>query len=137
MATTQGSVAQTNTAESPLPQRVPELRAGDRLTRPEFERRYAAMPHVKKAELIEGVVYMPPPVSHEEHGRPHFHVIAWLGLYESATPGVEGSDNATVRLDLDNEPQPDGFLRIRPEFGGQSHESGKYVQIYGHSDFTP
>jgi Uma2 family endonuclease len=127
MATIQTSIAQASSAESPLPQGVPELRAGDRLTRPEFERRYEAMPQVKKAELIEGVVYMPSPVSHEEHGGPHFRVITLLGIYEAATPGVEGSDNSTVRLDLDNEPQPDAFLRIRPEFGGHTRRDGKYV----------
>jgi hypothetical protein len=49
------AMPQTLATESPQSERVPELRAGDRLTRPEFERRYAAMPHVKKAELIEGV----------------------------------------------------------------------------------
>jgi Uma2 family endonuclease len=106
---------------------VPELCAGDRLTRAEFERRYEAMPQVKKAELIEGVVHMPSPVSQKNHGGPNFKVIAWLGLYESATPGVEGGDNATIRLDLENEPQPDAFLRIRPELGGQSRDSGDYV----------
>jgi hypothetical protein len=35
---------------------VPPLESGDRLTRPEFERRYAAATHIKKAELIEGIV---------------------------------------------------------------------------------
>lgn len=107
--------------------RVPELRAGDRLTRAEFERRYAAMPHIKKAELIEGVVYMPSPVSQEDHGGPHFDVIGWLAVYRAGTPGVEGGDNSTLRLDLDNEPQPDAFLRILPEHGGQSQNDGKYV----------
>ena len=120
------------TVLSPAPrgraaQDVPELRAGDRLTRAEFERRYAAMPHVKKAELIEGVVYMPSPVSQEDHGGPHFDVITWLGFYRAKTPGVQGGDNATLRLDLDNEPQPDAFLRILPDCGGQSYNSGKYV----------
>ena len=38
------------------------LENGDRLTRKEFERRYALMSHVKKAELIEGVVYMSSPI---------------------------------------------------------------------------
>ena len=38
------------------------LENGDRLTRAEFERRYAAMPRLKKAELIEGIVYVPSPV---------------------------------------------------------------------------
>lgn len=112
---------------SPTSDRVPELRAGDRLTRAEFERRYAAMLHVKKAELIEGVVYMPSPVSQGEHGGPHFDLIGWLALYRAATKGVEGGDNSTLRLDLENEPQPDAFLRIQPAFGGQSRDSGKYV----------
>jgi Uma2 family endonuclease len=117
---------QTSDTQSPVIVSVPELRAGDRLSRAEFERRYSAMPHVKKAELIEGVVYMAPPVS-QEHGTPHFDLITWLGLYRLATPGVQGGDNTTVRLDLDNEPQPDAYLRIRPDYGGQSRDSGKYV----------
>ncbi len=118
---------QSSAAEAPTTAPVPELCAGDRLSRAEFERRYAAMPHLKKAELIEGVVYIPGPVSQEEHGGPQFHLVGSLGFYVSATPGVEGGDNATVRLDLDNEPQPDAFLRIRPELGGQSRDSGDYV----------
>ncbi|MGE0682304.1 MAG: Uma2 family endonuclease [Candidatus Binatia bacterium] len=100
------------------PQKTPPLENGDRLTRPEFERRYEAMPELKKAELIEGVVYMPSPVRHEGHGRQHFTLNWWLGGYIVATHGVEASDNATVRLDLDNEPQPDVLLRITD--GGQS-----------------
>lgn len=96
------------------------LENGDRLTRHEFERRYEAMPHLKKAELIEGVVYMPSPVRHRFHGRPHIHLANWLGHYEANTPGVEASDNSTVRLDLDNEPQPDALLFIDPACGGQA-----------------
>ncbi|PIG92831.1 hypothetical protein [Gloeocapsopsis sp. IPPAS B-1203] len=34
---------------------TPPLESGDRLTRHEFERRYTAIPDIKKAELIEGV----------------------------------------------------------------------------------
>jgi Uma2 family endonuclease len=93
------------------------------LTREEFERRYQALPQLKKAELIEGVVYMPSPVRHRRHSRPHFHLITWLGTYEAATPGVEGGDNATARLDLDNEPQPDALLLIDPARGGQARIS--------------
>lgn len=99
---------------------VPPLEPGDRLTREEFERRYEAMPESKKAELIEGVVYMPSPVRVRRHGRPHARVITWLGHYEAQTPGVEVADNATARLDLDNEPQPDAMLYIAPERGGQA-----------------
>jgi len=112
----------------PLP--VPPLEPGDRLTREEFERRYNAMPQLKKAELIEGVVYMPSPVRHRHHGRPHLHLMTWLGSYEAATPGVEGGDNGTVRLDLDNDEQPDGYLLIDPARGGQARFSeDDYVEL--------
>jgi hypothetical protein len=107
---------------------IPPLENGDRLTRPEFERRYDAMPGVKKAELIEGVVYVPSPVSHTNHGGPHFDVIAWLGMYRMSTPGVQGGDNSSLRLDLDNEPQPDAFLMIQPDRGGQAKiDSDGYI----------
>jgi Uma2 family endonuclease len=96
---------------------VPALESGDRLTRAEFERRYAATPEKFKAELIEGVVYVASPVR-VFHGNPHFNLITWLGVYSTATPGVSGADNTTTRLDLDNEPQPDVLLRI--EIGGTS-----------------
>lgn len=99
---------------------VPSLQDGDRLTRAEFERRYQAMPELKKAELIEGVVHMGSPVSAKGHAEPHFDLITLLGLYRLHTPGVVGGDNATLRLDLDNEPQPDVYLRILPEFGSQA-----------------
>jgi Uma2 family endonuclease len=98
---------------------IPPLEAGDRLTRAEFERRYHAMPHVKKAELIEGIVYMPSPARYKRHGGPQSDVVTWLGVYKAGTPGVDTADNATDRLDLDNEPQPDALLFIEPESGGQ------------------
>jgi Uma2 family endonuclease len=99
---------------------VPPLEPGDRLSRAEFERRYASMPHLKKAELIEGVVFIPSPVRLERHAEPHFDLIIWLGNYKWATPGLRGADNATTRLDLDNEPQPDASLFIDPARGGQA-----------------
>jgi len=105
--------------ELAVPIFVPPLENGDRLTRAEFERRYEAMPHLHKAELIEGEVYMPSPVRHKQHGKPQFNFNGLLWLYEVNTPGVTGSDNATVRLDLDNEPQPDGLLYIEPDYGGR------------------
>lgn len=99
---------------------LPPLNAGDRLSRAEFERRYAAQPELKRAELIEGVVYMPSPVRFEQHSRPHYNLIVWLGIYNAATPGVMGGDNATVRLDFENEVQPDILLRLEPALGGRS-----------------
>ena len=98
---------------------LPPLQNGDLLTRDEFERRYRAMPHVKKAELIEGVVIMGSPVSCEYHGNQHFDLITWLGVYRASTPGVAGGDNITVKLDEDNEPQPDVALFVHPDFGGR------------------
>jgi Uma2 family endonuclease len=99
---------------------LPPLENGDRLTRAEFERRYDAMPDLQKAELIEGVVYVPSPVRHRQHGAPHAQLLGWLVLYAAHTPGVEVSDNSSVRLDLDNEPQPDALLLIDPACGGQA-----------------
>jgi Uma2 family endonuclease len=110
------------------PEAVPTLENGDRLTRAEFERRYTAMPEVKKAELIEGVVYMSSPVRAKQHGRPHIQLATWLGVYEAATPLTFAADNSTVRLDLDNESQPDLLLLVESEAGGQSiFDSDGYV----------
>lgn len=99
------------------------LENGDRLTRQEFEQRYAAMPHLKKAELIEGVVYVASPVRVQKHGKPHSDIIGWLVTYAAVTQGVMVCDNTTVRLDADNEPQPDALLRLEDAYGGQSHIS--------------
>jgi hypothetical protein len=115
-------------AEPTVPSpRVPQLRNGDHLDRDEFERRYNAMPDVTKAELIEGVVYLPSPVRFEEHGEQHAHLLMWLGVYRAHTPGVRVGDNATVRLDLDNEPQPDGLLLIDPDCGGRVTFTDGYI----------
>jgi len=102
---------------------VPPLENGDRLTRFEFERRYSAMPNLKKAELIEGTVYMASPLRFEPHAEPHGDLMGWLWTYKIATPGVRLGDNPTIRLDLDNEPQPDALLLIDAQAGGQSHLS--------------
>jgi len=115
------------TLEHDVGRPTPALHNGDHLTRDVFEHRYEAMPEVNKAELIEGVVHMPSPVSAEEHGEPHFDFITWLGLYRAHTPHVRGGDNTTLRLDLDNEPQPDGYLRLMPECRGQARLIDGYV----------
>ncbi len=107
--------------ERPAP--VPPLESGDHLARDEFERRYDAMPHVKKAELIDGVIYVASPVRFRAHGRPHSLVMAWLSDYWAATPGVELADDTTVRLAERDEPQPDALLRIEPQAGGHSRVS--------------
>ncbi len=103
-----------------LPSSIPPLRNGDRLTQAEFLRRYHAMPGVHHAELIEGRVFMPSPVSAEHHGEPHFDFIGLLFTYRAMTPGIVGGGNSTLNLDLDNTPQPDGYLRIVEQAGGQT-----------------
>ncbi len=103
----------------------PPLENGDHLTAPEFLRRYQAMPQIKKAELIEGIVYMGSPVRYASHGRPDLLVQTWLGTYEASTPGVEAVSNTTTQLDIDNVPQPDTLLRLTEECGGQSRVDEK------------
>ena len=101
---------------------IPPLQPGDRLHRAEFERRYHSMPECKKAELIEGVVYVASP-ARLRHGQNQFSLITWIGNYAAATPGIDAADNVTNRLDNDNEPQPDLALFIEPECGGQTRVS--------------
>ncbi len=112
-------VAATNGARPPLEN-------GDRLSRSEFERRYALHPEILKAELIEGVVYVASPVRVRKHGVPHSDIIGWLSTYRAATPGVNQTDNSTLRLDLDNEPQPDVSVWI--EGGNAFVDEDDYLQ---------
>ena len=62
---------------------------------------------------------MPSPVRYD-HGKPHAMIMGWLAVYAAAMPSAEFAGNATVRLDAENEFQPDALLRIRAEDGGQS-----------------
>ena len=112
-------MAVKDTVTGKQPAAPPPLESGDRLTRSEFERRYDAMPHLKKAELIERVVYVSPSVR-ASHGESHGQIAGWLGVYSAATPGVDLANSATVLLDPDNEVQPDALLRLEPAAGGRS-----------------
>ncbi len=114
-------------SQKPASRALPLLKNGDRLTQAEFLRRYHAMPNISHAELIEGRVYLPSPVSAERHGEPHFNLIGWLFNYRVMTAGVVGGDNSTLQLDVDNAPQPDGYLRLTEQAGGQSHLVDGYV----------
>lgn len=96
-----------------------ELHNGDRMSREEFHRLYAAMPEDFQAELIGGIVYVASPLK-RRHGTNHLPLGAVFFAYESNTPGVEAGDNTTVLLGEDAEPQPDLYLRILAEYGGQS-----------------
>src|SRR5690349_11447752 len=98
---------------------------GDRLTREEFLERWECMPALKFAELIDGVVYLPSPVS-SEHSRKDHTLQMWTGLYAARSGVAEVLPNATWLM-AESAPQPDVALRLRPEYGGQSRDEKKYA----------
>ena len=91
-------------------QAPPPMRTGDRMTREEFERIYSQHPEIKRAELIEGVVYVSSAVRCRKHGKPHGQIMTWLGVDTANSPGVKCGDDSTVRMESVSEPQPDGML---------------------------
>jgi hypothetical protein len=103
---------------------IKPLYPGLRLTRAEFLRRWEALPEIKFAELINGVVYMPSPQT-SDHGVTQNDVGSWLGVYRANTPGCRSGCQSTWLM-LQSAPQPDIYLWILPEYGGQSGGQGKY-----------
>ncbi len=101
-----------------------ELHNGDHMTQPEFHRIYERMPEEFKAELIGGIVFVASPLK-RPHSTHHLFLGTLFGTYVLHTRGVEAGDNATILLGEKGEPQPDLYLRIRPEYGGQSRTTGK------------
>ena len=97
---------------------LPVLEPGDHLDQTTFHARYRAMPEDVKAELIEGIVYMPAALG-RPHGRAHAKLLQWLLTYEDATPGVEAYDNTTTILGGASQSQPDVCLIVLPDKGGQ------------------
>ncbi len=97
---------------------LPPLVNGDHLDQKTFHARYEARPEVR-AELIGGVVYMTSPQK-VRHGYHHRKLAAMTDEYVEATPGVEGCVNSTAILGPAAEPQPDAYLYILPEYGGQT-----------------
>ena len=82
------------------------------MDRTEFLRRWDALPELKLAELIEGVVFVASPVG-RDHSDADFTIGWLLKQYANATPGCEGGHNAPWEM-LKSMPQPDLPLRIRP-----------------------
>jgi len=106
---------------------LPTLREGDRLTADEFLRRWEAMPDLKHAELIDGIVFfMPSPVS-ISHSDSHVKLSAWLCRYMDSTPGCQCGLDCTWKMGPDDVAQPDLFLRLDPGYGGQSRTEGNYA----------
>ncbi len=112
------------------PQRTtPALQPGDRLSQPEFHRRYELEPELTHVQLIEGIVFMASPTRFALHGDPHGRVLHWLATYALAHPDVAYSPPITVILDGRNEPEPDAVLFFKSEFGGQTQLNDKgYVE---------
>ena len=81
-----GSTIKTAQVAQTTPGKVPPLNNGDHLSWAEFRRRYEARPDIKKAELIEGVVYMPSPTRFQQHSEPHAAVIGCLHSAQSTNP---------------------------------------------------
>lgn len=103
---------ETDNTRAKASRTAPPLQSGDRLGVAEFHQRYAQHPSIKKAELVEGVVYVSSPV-YATHGEPHLVLNFWVGLYLTQTPGVRAADNLSVRLDNENEVQPDICLWLQ------------------------
>jgi Uma2 family endonuclease len=111
------------TVRSPKnPSRPPRLENGDCLDQATFHKRYLAMPEGFRAELIEGVVYVPSPLK-MSHGEHHGLIMGWLTNYWAATPGARFGDNPTLILGEHSEPQADAILMIDPACGGQAEIS--------------
>ncbi|MEO3706813.1 hypothetical protein [Trichormus azollae] len=53
---------------------------------------------------------MPSPLRFTPHAKPHAKIITWFCVYQSSIPNMEMGVEPTVRLDDDNEPQPDVIL---------------------------
>lgn len=106
-------------------QEIPVLTPGDNLSRSDFVRIWDLHPEIKRAELIGGIVFMPPPVS-LDHGENELDIGTWAGSYRAYTPGCVGGHNTSCFL-LQDLPQPDVHLRILPEYGGRSYEKDRLL----------
>ena len=95
----------------------PPLAAGDVLSADQYWARYAASPPGIAAERINRKVYLMSPLKAATHGDPHALLSLWLGTYASEVGGLIVSDNPTIRLNVDNDPQPDLCMR---RVGGKS-----------------
>lgn len=106
----------------------PPLDSGDRLTRAEFHRRYCARPDIKKAELVDGVVYLASPVRFEGHGEEHAAILHRLSTYRMGRPGLRVADNSTVYLSDESEVQPDALLFRDAPGGSIRVTEDKYLE---------
>ena len=116
-----------STVERPRTATLPPLVPGEHLDQPTFHERYEAMPPRTRAELIGGVVFMPPMLG-SDHGDDHLPVAGLIFLYQAKTPGVRGNLESSTVLNARNEVQPDCSLRILAEYGGQTRTIPKWIE---------
>ncbi|HBN75434.1 MAG TPA: Uma2 family endonuclease [Planctomycetaceae bacterium] len=102
-------------------ERVPFLENGDCLDGEEFLRRWEAMPEVKQAELVEGVVFMNAAQRFSYHGDQLLKIGYWLNSYVAETPGTHCGGDCTVQFEENCILQPDTCLFLSPELGGCCH----------------
>jgi hypothetical protein len=103
------------------------LESGDHLSQGEFHRRYLARPDIKKAELVEGIVWVGGRVRAREHAEPNAAIACWLGFYAAHVSDVRVGLHATVILDNRNEVQPD-VLAWLPRLGVPRINSEGYLE---------
>ncbi len=112
---------------APVKRQIPFLENGDCLDAEEFLRRWDAMPELKQAELINGVVFMNAAQRYTVHGNPAGRMNAWLVFYLTNTSGVEyGIETTVALLDGPSLVQPDACLFLPTAAGGrcQINEDG-------------
>lgn len=91
---------------------------GDHMSLDEFLDRWNRMPDLKFAELTDGAVYLPLPVS-KDHGFYDSRIQAFCGYYAMRTLGTESGTNGNWLVPSDAAPQPDCAISIAPEYGGR------------------
>jgi Uma2 family endonuclease len=106
---------------------LPTLEAGDHLTRDEFERRYAMREDIHKAELVQGVVYVPSPVKFDDHSEPVSLMTGWLRFYAATHTGARVGNDGTVRLSPVDVVQPD-VMMFRSGEGAARIDADRYVE---------
>lgn len=106
------------------------LSNGDCMSQKEFHRIYEEMAEDFRAELLGGIVFVREPLA-MPHGLSHAHLVSLLVAYGASSPGVQVPADATVILGDKDEVQPDAFLRVSPEYKGQTLDTGKGPYVLG------
>ncbi len=105
----------------------PVLNTGDRLSRHEFHRRYLERPDIRRAELIDGVVYVASPTRFTLHDDQAADMVVWLRMYSWRRSDVRSGGSATIFLDENSEIQADAFLFRADAADGAHVDQAGYI----------